>query len=234
MHIYQLKTAKEFYNSINGNFTTTCLNIIAASQFIYIHNNQLLVIDIHPITGYPLKKQQGDRREYMKEYFRGKCRKVKKAATVSALMLVMFSSYGQKRDNFWLKQGVSAAAMAAAGFLHGTNEVSVHDYRRYAARHPNANPKWANPKLSFRNKYVAWPDDKDPAYWGSKTVLAWTTDAYHMRSTARNLLMVGNIGVTMSLYQKPNWKQIVVQAAASWAFFAIGSGAAHAYYKPIN
>ncbi len=124
--------------------------------------------------------------------------------------------------------------MAAAGWLHATNEVSVHDYRRFAARHPNANPQWANPRLSFRNKYENWPHDKSAAFFGSKTVLVFTTDAYHLRSTTRNFLIAGNIGVTMSLYEKPNWKQILVQAASSWAFFALGSGAAHHFYKPVD
>jgi hypothetical protein len=142
--------------------------------------------------------------------------------------------FSQKRDNFWLKQGISAATMAAAGWLHATNEVSVHDYRRFAARHPNANPQWANPRLSFRNKYENWPHDKSAAFFGSKTVLVFTTDAYHLRSTTRNFLIAGNIGVTMSLYEKPNWKQILVQAASSWAFFALGSGAAHHFYKPVD
>jgi len=145
-----------------------------------------------------------------------------------------FFCFSQKRDNFWLKQGVSATTMLAAGWLSATNEVANSDYRRFAARHPNANPKWANPKIGFRNKYKAWPADKSPAYWGSKTVLAWTTDRHHAYNTTRNFLVAGNIGVTMSLYEKPNWKQIVVQSVSSWAFFAIGSGAAHKYYKPID
>ena len=158
---------------------------------------------------------------------------MKPTLAIILLFLAAFG-YGQRRDNFWLKQGIGAAAMFGAGWLHGTNEVSLSDYRRYAARHPNANPKWAFPKVSFRNKYKNWPEDKSPAYFGSKTVLAFTTDAYHLRATTKNFLIAGNIGVTMSLYDKPNWKQIVVQAAASWAFFAIGSGAAHSYYKYVD
>jgi hypothetical protein len=150
------------------------------------------------------------------------------------LLLLCSDIFSQKRNKFWLKQSIGGAAMFAAGWLHATNEVSVHDYRRYAARHPNANPQWTNPRMSFRNKYADWPTDKSPAFFGSKTVFVWTTDAYHMRATARNFLIAGNIGVSMSLYEKPNWKQIVVQAATSWAMFAIGSGAAHKYYKHID
>ncbi len=150
------------------------------------------------------------------------------------LFILIPEGYSQKRNNFWLKQSISAATMLTAGWLQGANEVSVHDYRRYAARHPNANPKWANPKISFKNKYANFPTDKSEAFLGSKTIFAWTTDAYHLRNTTRLFLVSGNVGITMSLYEKPNWKQIVLQAASSWAFYAIGSGAAHKYYKPIN
>jgi len=153
---------------------------------------------------------------------------------IAVLLLICGGLQAQKRDNFWLKQGVSATTMAVAGWLQGANEVAVNDYRRFAARHPNANPKFSNPRISFKRKYENFPTDKSPAYWGSTTVLAWTSDRHHLYNTTRNFLVAGNIGVTMSLYEKPNWKQIVVQAASSWAFFAIGSGAAHKYYKPID
>lgn len=149
------------------------------------------------------------------------------------LIFTCGSVCAQKREKFWLKQAAGGVAMMASGWLSAANEVATHDYRRFAARHPNANPQWANPKLSFKNKYADWPSDKNAAYIGSKTVLAWTTDRHHLYNTTRNFLVAGNIGIQLSLYEKPNWKQIVAQAAASWAFFAIGSGAAHAYYKPL-
>ena len=166
--------------------------------------------------------------------FINNCNTMRYVTIFGILTLLLSDVFSQKRDNFWLKQGVSATTMAVAGWLQGANEVAVNDYRRFAARHPNANPKFSNPRISFKRKYENFPTDKSPAYWGSTTVLAWTSDRHHLYNTTRNFLVAGNIGVTMSLYQKPNWKQIVVQAASSWAFFAIGSGAAHKYYKPID
>jgi hypothetical protein len=162
--------------------------------------------------------------------------KALKKVLLGAVILLLTTPicFSQKRENFWLKQSLSAGTMLAAGWLHGTNEVAVHDYRRYAARHPNANPQWAAPRVSFRNKYRDYPTDMRAAFWGSKTVLVWTTDAYHLRSTGRNFLIAGNIGVSMSLYEKPKVKQILLQAATSWAFYALGTGAAHAYYKKVD
>lgn len=157
-----------------------------------------------------------------------------KTTTILLILLLPVLAHSQRRPNYWLKQGVSAATMFTAGWLHGTNEVIKFDYRRFAARRPRADPNWHDIRISYRRKYKNWPSDRRAAYIGSKTWLAWTTDAYHMRATAKNILIAGNIGVSMSLYQKPDWKQIVIQAVASWAAFAVGSGAAHAYYKPID
>ncbi len=153
---------------------------------------------------------------------------------IAVLLLISGGLQAQKRDNFWLKQGISATTMFASGWLSATNEVAWSDYRRYAARHPNANPKWANPKISYKNKYKDLSVDRTPKYFGSTTFLAWSTDRYHLTNTARNFLVAGNIGITMSLYEKPNWKQIGLQALSSWAAFAVGSGAAHKYYKYVD
>lgn len=150
------------------------------------------------------------------------------------LIIPIFATSQNIKKNFWIKQSASAGSMMVAGWLHGTNEVAVHDYRRYAARHPNANPQWSKPGISFRNKYKNWPTDMRAKYWGSKTVLAWTTDAYHLRNTLRNALIAGNVAITLTLYQKPNWKHIVLQAVGSWACYAVGSGAAHWYYKKVD
>jgi hypothetical protein len=157
-----------------------------------------------------------------------------KYALLLAAFLAASVGFGQKRELFWVKQGVSAGSMFAAGWLQATNEVAVHDYRRYAARHPNANPQWADPSKSFRNKYENFPTDKSERFLGSKTVLVFVTDRHHLNNSIRNFMVVGNIGVCMSLYEKPNWKQILIQAASSWAFFCIGSGAAHKYYKYVD
>ena len=158
-----------------------------------------------------------------------------KYAIVFGMFCFLFSTlYAQKRNKFLVKQGIGAAQMGYAGWLHGTNEVKLHDYRRFAARRRNADPKWHDPEVSFKNKYADYPTDRSERFLGSKTVFAFATDAYHLNSTLKNILIVGNIGVCMSLYEKPNWKQIVLQAATSWAFYAIGTGAAHAYYKKID
>ncbi len=178
-------------------------------------------------------KYEGKQNGYKYAHRAAALRDLLKKIVVMLVFIPVFS-FGQRNKNFWLKQGIAATTMLAAGWLQGANEVAVNDYRRFAARHPAANPKFSNPRISFKRKYENFPTDKSPAYFGSTTFLAWTSDRHHLYNTTRNFLVAGNIGITMSLYEKPNWKQIVLQAAASWAFFALGSGAAHYYYKPID
>ncbi len=40
-----------------------------------------------------------------------------------------------------------------------------------------------NPEISWKNKYTNYPEDKSPKYPGAKTILAWTTDAWHLFKT---------------------------------------------------
>jgi hypothetical protein len=140
----------------------------------------------------------------------------------------------QQKQGYWWKQAGAATCYLVAGFADGQAEIIRNDWRRYQAVHPRSNPQWSNPKLSFRNKYEAWPEDQSAAYPGSKTWLAFTTDKFHLNRTLRNALMAGGLAVSLSLYDKPNWKQILLQAAGSWGCFALGSGVAHAIYKPVN
>lgn len=148
-------------------------------------------------------------------------------------LLIASSCYCQNKPGYWWKQAGAATCYLIAGFADGQAEIIRNDYRRYAAIHPKANPQWANPKLSFRNKYQSWPENQKAAYVGSKTWLAFTTDKFHLNRTLRNTLMAGGLAVSMSIYEKPNWKQIIFQAVGSWGCFSLGSGIAHKVYKPI-
>lgn len=152
------------------------------------------------------------------------------------ILMGMISSlvYSQKRDNFWLKHGISSTVMFTAGWLSATNEVVLHDYRRFKNRHPKWDENYFNPKISWKNKYKNYSINDDPKFWGSTSVLAWTTDAHHLRNTLRNMLICGNVAVSLTLYQKPKFKQILKQSLLSWGSFALGTGVAHWYYKKVD
>lgn len=142
-------------------------------------------------------------------------------------------TFGQttKKKNFWIKQGVLFTNAFIAGSLSATNEVTTHNYYDYKRKHPNSNPQWDNPKISFQNKYKSWPTDKSAAFPGSKTYLVWWTDGYHRRNTVRNVLIASNVGISLTLYEKPKLKHILIQSGIQFIGFALGSGATHHFYK---
>ena len=132
----------------------------------------------------------------------------------SAALVVCATAAAQgKRPNYWAKQASSAALAFNSGFFARRAEIRKDDYRRYEARHPNANPQWANPRYSFKNKYEAYPTDQSPRYFMSKTVL---------------------VGFTLSLHEKPNIKTILLEAGKTWLFYGIGRAAADKFYQKVD
>jgi len=149
------------------------------------------------------------------------------------ISLITNKSMAQKRDNFWLKQGVSAATSLTSGFFFRRAEIRKDDYRRYAAVHPNADPQWANPRLSQYNKYKNHPTDLSPKFFGSTTFLVGFTDGFHNDNMIAGIAFVSSIGISMSLYDKPNWKLILMQCLSSWFFYASGRAIADAAYPKV-
>lgn len=123
------------------------------------------------------------------------------------------------------------AGLVAAGFMDGQAEVLRFKYSSYKRVHPNTNPKWSDPNVSWVNKYRNYPDDKRERFPGSKTIFAWATDKYHMNRTIRNGLMCGSISLNLALYDKPKPITIIKLAILSWASYAAGTQIAYQVYK---
>jgi hypothetical protein len=117
-----------------------------------------------------------------------------------------------------------------AGWLDNEADVLKFNYHLYQRRWPDADPRWANPKVSAVNKYRDWPHDTRAAYPGSKTWLVWTTDKYHLNRFMRNALMAGSLAVQINIGEKLRWQQVVLMALGNWAAFALGSGACSWFY----
>jgi len=74
-----------------------------------------------------------------------------------------------------------AILLFIAGLSNGLHETILHHYS--SSRLPQQGEKWhdwLNPGSSWELKYKDWPDDKRAAFPGSKTVLVFLTDAYHL------------------------------------------------------
>lgn len=136
-----------------------------------------------------------------------------------------------KRKNFWLKQSASFGFAFAAGAARGVNEVITHNYDQFESKHPNANDDFWNPKISWRNKYKDGTPESGAAFPLSTTVLVGLTDGYHVTNSIAIISSTVSMGFTLSLYEKPNFKEILLQIAITATGFTLGKGAAHWYYR---
>jgi len=134
---------------------------------------------------------------------------------------------------------LASSMQAVAGWFDGESEVLLFDFEKYQKRWPNTNESWTNPEISSRNKYKNWPEDQSARFPGSKGILVGFTDKYHMNRMIRNVLLAGSVTVYFSLgrqhgCQKEKFAKRALRTlgytALSWASYAAGSGAAHAFY----
>jgi len=83
-----------------------------------------------------------------------------------------------------------------AGSFEGTAESLKWHYDQFENTFPEANNEYWNPELSWRNKYKNGDPVQGPAYFGSTTFLAWTTDGYHLMRTSRNVMLGATLFLT--------------------------------------
>jgi len=92
---------------------------------------------------------------------------------------------------------VVMSLQAGAGVADGYNQAIVHHKFRQGDKF------WDN-KISWQNKYKSFPQDKSPAYFGSKSILVWTTDGFHLTRFIDRSLSVVSVGI--SLYELREYK----------------------------
>jgi len=76
-----------------------------------------------------------------------------------------------------------------SGASYGITQGILFHYKKYEKY--NLNPLFWNPAISWKNKYKIG-STTEPAFWGSTTFLAWTTDAYHLFSTISRFILIAS------------------------------------------
>ncbi len=106
------------------------------------------------------------------------------ACCLSLLLSFPDSALAQRK---WKDYLITGSSMLVTGMLDGTVEsISFHYDNGFKPRFPHANDQYWNPAISWENKYKNGNQALGPAFTGSTSVFAWTTDAYHcLRTTAR-------------------------------------------------
>lgn len=104
-----------------------------------------------------------------------------------------------------------------AGAFDGLTETLLHHYPAFSNLLPNADPYWWNPELS-------WPNKGDNFL--TRTLLVWTTDAYHFTRFAARVLLAAGVGafaITSPLpFSRVWWQWAVVFGSGMLVAWLIG------------
>lgn len=118
----------------------------------------------------------------------------------------------------WRRAVVGGGLAFISGASWGVHETVVH--------HPGRIPRkwnryyWDN-SVSWQNKYYQRDPENGPAYLGSTTFLAWTTDAKHLFGTVHRVSLFA-AGVSITIGEKrPAWHYLV-DAGLSFCAFSAG------------
>lgn len=116
-------------------------------------------------------------------------------------------------------RALAPAAMAAvSGAAWGVHETVVHHPSRLPA---GWNRQWWDGRESWRNKYRHGDPDAGPAYFGSTTFLAWTTDAKHLFGTVHRVTLFGSALIIGLGQRRPVWHYLL-DAGVSFVVFTVG------------
>jgi hypothetical protein len=111
-------------------------------------------------------------------------------------LFIFLSLYSQKRHTF-KKYAILGTSMMVSGMLDGTIETISHHYGNFKGVFPNANDKFWDPSISWKNKYKNNNYTMGPKYPGSTNFFVWTTDGYHLLRTSKRFVNFGTTAYYM-------------------------------------
>lgn len=132
--------------------------------------------------------------------------------------------FTEKVSYKWKRAVAAGALCGLSGAAWGVHETVVHHPGRIPA---NWNQQFWDARQSWRNKYRHGDPTLGPAFPGSTTALAWTTDAKHLSGTLhRTLLFSGGLVITIG--ERRPWWHYAIDLGLSYAMF---SGGFHGVYS---
>lgn len=136
----------------------------------------------------------------------------------------------------WLGRIVPAGMHFMAGASNGLLQTLLFHYDRFEARHPDARRQFWDPSVSWENKYKRNPDGTlkqplEPAFWLSRTALAWYTDGYHATGTMQYAFTT--VGIVIDFNRRQHWLHYLFDAIVYTCARNAGFHAAYTlYYRP--
>ena len=93
----------------------------------------------------------------------------------------------------------------AAGFAEGVKDAISFHYPQFQAVHPNANPNYWDPSISWKNKYKYNDPTMGPKFAGSTGIFVFTTDGWHLTNMVNHLSLIGG-SVIIPIHSKKPFK----------------------------
>lgn len=112
----------------------------------------------------------------------------------------------------WKREILPNTAFFLAGSMDGLAENLKFHYWEFQEKHPNANPQYWNPAISYTNKYANGNSQAGPAFPFSTTTLVWLTDGYHLMRFNKLMLFTAGILLTPDI-RGQRWYVYLAKAA---------------------
>ena len=138
---------------------------------------------------------------------------------------------GVDKSYIW-KICARSAALFTAGLFDGTAEILRSDYPAFKKRFPNAKDEFWDMRISHRNKWKNGDYTQGPAYFGSTTFLAWTTDGYHLVRTLRNFGYA--TALIIPIGGKKKWYVYIIELAVNYMAWTGGFNLTYHWYFKHN
>ncbi len=135
------------------------------------------------------------------------------------LLLPLFTLSQYKIDKNKILTGSLVALSASAT---GFNETLLHHYDKFKAKFPNANDQWFNPQVSWLNKYKDANVAQGDKFPMSSSLLAFTTDQYHLNAFIRNASMVAAVTFNLGHNKKQKFIYYLYDALYYSACYTLG------------
>ena len=119
----------------------------------------------------------------------------------------------------WKKEALPITTMFLAGALNGVNQDLLFHYHEFENTFPNANPKFWDPRVSWRNKYENGDPLQGEAFPGSSTIFVGVTDGYHATVAARNIMITTTICLSP---ENRGWKPFVTRTLIYSLSYGLG------------
>lgn len=119
---------------------------------------------------------------------------------------------------FILREAVLFTLGIASGYSNGVHEAINYRYHIFQNVHPNANPQFWNPDLSWKNKNKHTGIRR----YLARTSFVWTTDGKHLTNGLDRFITASEVSIRIYVGRKNDWKYVLWSVLSMFVSRKIG------------